>query len=278
MSTDYDRIAEAIEYLSRHADEQPLLEDVAAKIGVSPFHFQRTFRRWAGITPKQFLQFLTLERAKQLLDQRRSVLDVALETGLSSPARVHDHFVTLEAVTPGEYKGRGAGLTIRYGVAPTIFGDAFIAQTDRGICALDFLDNGLEQQIDDLHEQWEAAELVRSDADAAIVARRIFDAEHVETNEPLRVVARGTNFQIRVWRALLEIPSGEVRTYEQLATAIGDPKASRAVGNALARNPVGYLIPCHRVILSTGSIGNYRWAPHRKRALLAWEAARNTSA
>ncbi|MGZ3498857.1 MAG: bifunctional transcriptional activator/DNA repair enzyme AdaA [Vulcanimicrobiaceae bacterium] len=278
MSTDYDRIAEAIEYLSRHADEQPLLEDVAAKIGVSPFHFQRTFRRWAGITPKQFLQFLTLERAKQLLDQRRSVLDVALETGLSSPARVHDHFVTLEAVTPGEYKGRGAGLTIRYGVAPTIFGDAFIAQTDRGICALDFLDNGLEQQIDDLHEQWEAAELVRSDADAAIVARRIFDAEHVETNEPLRVVARGTNFQIRVWRALLEIPSGEVRTYEQLATAIGDPKASRAVGNALARNPVGCLIPCHRVILSTGSIGNYRWAPHRKRALLAWEAARNTSA
>jgi AraC family transcriptional regulator of adaptative response/methylated-DNA-[protein]-cysteine methyltransferase len=278
MSTDYQRIAEAIEYLSRHTDEQPMLEDVAAKVGVSPFHFQRTFRRWAGITPKQFLQFLTLERAKQLLDERHSVLDVAFETGLSSPARVHDHFVTLEAVTPGEYKGRGAGLTIRYGVAPTIFGDAFIAQTERGICAFNFLENDLQQQTDDLREQWEAAEVVRDDASAGQVAQRAFDPAAADPNEPLRVVARGTNFQIRVWRALLEIPFGEVRTYEQLATAIGDPKAARAVGNALGRNPVGYLIPCHRVILSTGAVGNYRWAPHRKRALLAWEAARSTSA
>ncbi|HEY8312527.1 MAG TPA: methylated-DNA--[protein]-cysteine S-methyltransferase [Candidatus Baltobacteraceae bacterium] len=278
MSTDYERIAEAIDYLSRHAAEQPLLEEVAESIGVSPFHFQRTFRRWAGITPKQFLQFLTLEHAKELLDQRHSVLDVAFETGLSSPARVHDHFVTLEAVTPGEYKGHGAGLLIRYGTATTLFGEAFIAQTERGICAFAFLDTDLQQQIDDLHAQWESAELIRDDAAAQTVADRLFDPAAAGTNEPLRVVARGTNFQVRVWRALLEIPFGEVRSYEQLATAMGDPKAARAVGNALARNTVGYLIPCHRVILSTGAVGNYRWAPHRKRALLAWEAARNTPA
>ncbi|HEY8297644.1 MAG TPA: methylated-DNA--[protein]-cysteine S-methyltransferase [Candidatus Baltobacteraceae bacterium] len=277
MSTEYDRIAEAIDYLSRHVAEQPQLDDIATTVGVSPFHLQRMFRRWAGITPKQFLQFLTLERAKELLDERRSVLEVALESGLSSPARVHDHFVTLEAVTPGEYKGRGAGLAIRYGVAPTIFGTAFVAQTERGICAFAFVDNDLAQQVDDLRERWNAAELTRDDATAADAVTRIFDG-NPDASEPLRLVARGTNFQVRVWRALLDIPFGEVRSYEQLARAIGSPKAARAVGNALARNTVGFLIPCHRVILSTGAVGSYRWSPHRKRALLAWEAARSTPA
>ncbi|MDQ2872164.1 MAG: methylated-DNA--[protein]-cysteine S-methyltransferase [Candidatus Eremiobacteraeota bacterium] len=275
MSTDYEKIAEAIDYLSRHVDEQPLLDDVAASIGVSPFYFQRMFRRWAGITPKQFLQFLTLEHMKGLFDEQRSVLGAALETGLSSPARAHDHFVTLEAVTPGEYKGAGAGLTMLYGTAATIFGTAFVAQTQRGICAFAFLDEDLQQQIDDLHAQWDAADLVRDDAATQAVVDRIFDPASTDSREPLRVVARGTNFQVRVWRALLDIPPGNVRTYAQLARSMGEPDSARAVGNALANNTLGYLIPCHRVILGTGAIGNYRWTPHRKRALLAWEAARN---
>jgi AraC family transcriptional regulator of adaptative response/methylated-DNA-[protein]-cysteine methyltransferase len=270
MDTDYQRIEQAIRYLSEHVESQPALEDVSGAIGVSPFHLQRLFRRYAGVTPKQFLQHLTLERAKDALDASRSVLDASLEAGLSSPARLHDHFVTLEAITPGEYKAGGAGLEIRYGTASTPFGEIFVAQTPRGICALSFLDDDREY-FEALRNQWPHAALVSDAKGAARIATRIFEPGDDET--PIRVAAAGTNFQVRVWRALLEIPFGSVRTYAEIANAIGAPQGSRAVGNALGSNPIAYLIPCHRVILSTGAIGQYRWQPYRKRALLAWERA-----
>jgi AraC family transcriptional regulator of adaptative response/methylated-DNA-[protein]-cysteine methyltransferase len=272
MDTDYQRIERAIRYLSEHQEAQPSLDDVATTVGLSSFHLQRLFRRFAGVTPKQFLQHLTVERAKDALDASQSVLDASMSAGLSGPARLHDHFVTLEAMTPGEYKSGGAGLKISYGTAPSPFGELFTAQTPRGICALSFTETGGKDQAEALHNQWFAAQLVRDDAVAAATARQIF--EETSAQNPLRVVAAGTNFQIRVWRALLEIPFGSVRTYREIAHAIGAPASSRAVGNALAANPIAYLIPCHRVILSTGAVGQYRWQPFRKRALLAWERSR----
>lgn len=270
MDTDYQRIEQAIRYLSEHVESQPALEDLSGAIGVSPFHLQRLFRRYAGVTPKQFLQHLTLERAKDALDGASSVLDASFEAGLSSPARLHDHFVTLEAITPGEYKAGGASLKIRYGTAQTPFGTIFVAQTARGICSLSFCGDA-DEAFETLRNQWPHAEFVSDEPSAAAVAARIFSPSGDEA--PIRVAAEGTNFQVRVWRALLEIPFGSVKTYQQIADAIGAPLGSRAVGNALASNPIAYLIPCHRVILSTGSVGQYRWQAYRKRALLAWERA-----
>ncbi len=276
MDTDYQRIERAIRYLSEQVESQPGLDDVSASVGVSPFHLQRLFRRYAGITPKQFLQHLTLDRAKDALDASRSVLDASLDAGLSSPARLHDHFITLEAVTPGEYKSGGEGLEIRYGTAPTPFGTIFAAQTPRGICTLSFIEDSTNDPIEQLRNQWPHAGLVSDDASAAQIAARIFHPQNEQT--PIRLLAAGTNFQVHVWRALLEIPFGATRTYQQIASAIGAPQSSRAVGNALANNSIAYLIPCHRVILSTGAIGQYRWQPYRKRALLAWERSRSSSA
>lgn len=274
MDTDYVRIERAIRYLSENLEAQPSLDDVAQSIGLSPFHLQRLFRRLAGVTPKQFLQHLTVERAKDALDASQSVFDASMAAGLSGPARLHDHFVTLEAMTPGEYKAGGAGLEIRYGTAASPFGEIFAAETPRGICAMSFTETGGVEELDALRNQWFAASLARNDAVAAETARHIFEGNS-SPQHPLRVVAAGTNFQVRVWRALLEVPFGSVRTYRQIAKAIGAPASSRAVGNALAANPIAYLIPCHRVILSTGAIGQYRWQPFRKRALLAWERSRS---
>lgn len=275
MDTDYQRIEHAIRYLAENIEAQPSLDDLADSVGLSAFHVQRLFRRFAGVTPKQFLQHLTVERAKDALDASQSVLDASLAAGLSGPARLHDHFVTLEAMTPGEYKAGGEGLEIRYGAAPTPFGEMFVAQTARGICALSFSDTEGRDEIEALRNQWFAARLVLNDAAAHRVAGQIF--EDTPPAQPLRLVAAGTNFQIRVWRALLEVPFGAVRTYRQIAHAIDAPASSRAVGNALAANPIAFLIPCHRVILSTGAIGQYRWQPFRKRALLAWERSRSTA-
>lgn len=272
MDTDYLRIERAIRYLSERAKTQPTLDDLANDVGVSPFHLQRLFRRYAGVSPKQFLQHLTLEHAKEALDASSSVLDAAFEAGLSSPARLHDHFITLEAITPGEYKAGGAGLEIRFGAAQSPFGTIFAARTPRGICALSFLEDDYKEAEAALYNNWFAATLVRDDRVAAEIAKRMFESDGTDRN-PIRVVAAGTNFQVRVWRALLEVPFGSVRTYRQIAQAIGDPRSSRAVGNALAANPIAFLIPCHRIILGTGSIGQYRWQPYRKRALLAWEHA-----
>ncbi|HZZ64784.1 MAG TPA: methylated-DNA--[protein]-cysteine S-methyltransferase [Candidatus Baltobacteraceae bacterium] len=275
MDTDYQRIEHAIRYLVENAQAQPSLDDLAGVLAVSPFHVQRLFRRYAGITPKQFLQHLTVERAKGVLDGAKSVLDATLEAGLSSPARLHDHFVTLEGVTPGEYKAAGEGLRIDYGVAGTPFGSIFVAQTPRGIAALSFVADAGEQALANMRNMWPRAQYALDNGRAAEIAAHMF--EPARNAAPLRVLGVGTNFQVRVWRALLEIPFGQRTTYRALAAILDSPAGARAVGNALAANPVAYLIPCHRVIHSTGAIGHYRWQAYRKRALLAWEHASSSS-
>ncbi len=264
---DFKRIAAAIDYLIEHRAEQPSLDEVAAHVGLSRFYFQRIFKRYAGVTPKQFLAALTLESAKPLLDRDASVLDAALDVGLSSPARLHDHFISIDAMSPGEYKSGGRGVTATYGFAPTPFGTIRVVQTPHGIAMLDFVDE--VQPIDAARTPLAHATFVRDDRAAERVAERAFGVHRV----PLSLHLHGTNFQLRVWNALLALDRGERISYAQLAHAIGEPTAARAVGNALAVNPVAVLIPCHRVIASSGAVGNYKWGERRKRALLAWESA-----
>jgi AraC family transcriptional regulator of adaptative response/methylated-DNA-[protein]-cysteine methyltransferase len=268
---DYDRIADGIGFLTAKIAERPSLDDLAAHLGMSAFHTQRLFKRYAGVTPKQFLAALTLERAKDLLARNVSVLDAAFELGLSGPARLHDHFVTLEAVTPGEFKSGGTDVTIRYGIAATPFGRMIVGSTDRGICCLQFTNDKSAQSV--LRAAWPNAELQRDDAVPAPVLSRLFE----RGENSIRVQVAGTNFQVRVWQALLRIPRGSTASYADVANAVGEPTAARAVGNAVAANPIAVLIPCHRVITGTGAIGDYRWGSDRKRSLLAWEAATNTA-
>lgn len=268
---DYRRIEAAIRFLEAHADRQPPLRAVAEAVGLSDFHFQRLFRRWAGVSPKRFLQYLTVERAKEALREGRSVLAAAYESGLSGPGRLHDLFVTVEAVTPGEYKASGSGLTIGYGFRPSPFGECVIAATDRGVCALEFVEGGSRREaVDRLVRAWPAAVIREHEAMAASYGERIFGGEG---GRPLTLVLRGTNFQLKVWEALLRIPRGAATTYGDLARATGRPGAARAVGSAVGRNPVAYLIPCHRVLRTTGAFGGYRWGTARKQAMLGWEAA-----
>lgn len=278
-AADYTLVAQAIAYLEEHFQSQPSLDDLAAHLHVSPFHLQRVFTRWAGISPKRFLQFLTVDYAKALLDESRSVLDAAYEAGLSGPGRLHDLFVTLEAVTPGEFKNQGAGLEIVYGRHDTPFGECLLAATPRGICALNFLNGGgWEAAVDQLRQDWPAATL-REDAQAtAPLVAQIFGVERDQTVPPLRLWVKGTNFQVQVWSALLRIPPGAVWTYGDVARAIDQPKAARAVGSALRANPVAYLIPCHRVIRAGGVVRDYRWGATRKKAMLGWEAAHRFTA
>ncbi len=272
MEADYERIAAAIQFIERNVPNQPTLAETASELGMSPFHFQRLFQRWAGVSPKRFLQFLTVEYAKQLLRQSKSVLDTTYELGLSGPARLHDHFVSLEAVTPGEYKTLGAGLQIRYGVHPSPFGSMFLAITERGVCWLSFPpDDSVQVELDSLRRFWQGAEFFADENGTAVVSQQIFNREETR-DAPLTVLVKGTNFQINVWKALLRIPPGLLCSYDQIALAIGAPSASRAVGNAIAANPVGYLIPCHRVVRKAGTVGDYRWGNIRKRALIAWES------
>jgi AraC family transcriptional regulator, regulatory protein of adaptative response / methylated-DNA-[protein]-cysteine methyltransferase len=268
VSTDYDRVAAAIAYIDAHAGEQPGLEEVARAVGLSAHHFHRLFRRWAGVTPKRFLQLLTLEAAKGRLDESRSVLAAAYGAGLSGPGRLHDLFVALEGVTPGEYRTGGEGVVLSYGVAATPFGPALVGRTGRGVCHLSFVSG--EQGASALRAEWPAARLRRDDGVASGVVEAIFGGDRL----PLHV--RGTNFQARVWEALLTIPEGCVTSYEDVAVALGRPTAARAVAGAVARNRVAWLIPCHRVIRKVGQAGGYRWGGERKRAMLAWEATRVT--
>lgn len=268
-SGDYDRIAAAIEYLRERADQQPQLDEVAEFAGLSPYHFQRLFRRWAGVSPKRFLQYLTVEHAKELLRADQSVLDTAMATGLSSPSRLHDLFVVTEAVTPGEYKRCGEGLELVYGTTDSPFGRCLIAETARGVVAMAF--GAPEESLVSLRRDWSAALLRRDDARAARTAARVFSG--AAGDEPLRLLLRGTNFQIRVWRALLEIPFGHVSTYRDVAARVCSPDAARAVGQAVGANSLAYLIPCHRVIRGDGALGGYRWNPDRKAHMLGWEQA-----
>lgn len=270
MSSDYERIEKAIRFIEQHAGEQPSLEAIAAQAGLSPFHFQRLFRRWAGISPKRFLQFVTVEHAKKLLAESSSVMDTAYEVGLSGPARLHDHFVALEAVTPGEYKAQGAGLSIRYGVHDSPFGDVFLATTERGICGLRFLDRDSNEALTWLSGLWPGADLREDQRGTRPVAGRIFD--EAGPADPIPVLVKGTNFQVAVWKALLRIPPGRLVAYEDVARAIGRASASRAVGSAVGANRISYLIPCHRVIRRSGTLGGYAWGTPRKRAMIGWEA------
>jgi AraC family transcriptional regulator of adaptative response/methylated-DNA-[protein]-cysteine methyltransferase len=308
QSDDYARIETAIRFIEEHHREQPDLDEIARQVHLSKFHFDRLFRRWAGVSPKRFLQYVTLEYAKGML-QAGNLQAVALEAGLSGTARLHDLFVTIEAMTPGEYRNGGSGLSLRYGVAATPFGDCLVAWTERGLCHLGFVpqngfiaelntpdlidltglpsspnsDNSpglapdLAAALDALKARWPAAALQEDAAGAEDIAARIFVPD-ARTARPFHLHLKGTNFQIQVWKALLQIPEGWVASYEELAGFMGNPKAFRAVASAVAANPVGFLIPCHRVIRKSGEAHNYRWGHLRKKAILAWEAARNTPA
>jgi AraC family transcriptional regulator of adaptative response/methylated-DNA-[protein]-cysteine methyltransferase len=270
---DYERIERAIAFLDEHWSAQPDLGEVARHAGVSPSHFERMFARWAGVSPMQFLRFLTKENARQRLRAGRTVLDAALDVGLSGPGRLHDLLVTCEAVTPGEYRNGGRGLHITHGFAGTPFGTCLVASTPRGICALEFANGEPRSAMTArLRDEWPAAEMRASDASAQELAGEIFHAP----GPPLRLHLRGTNFQLKVWRALLAIAPGGLATYQDVASDIGQPAASRAVGSAVGANPVSFLIPCHRVIRKTGVFGNYRWGAARTLALCGWEAARSS--
>ena len=273
---DYERIARVIRYLDEHHTLQPGLDELAETAELSPFHFHRLFSTWAGVTPKDFLQCLTLEHAKALLRDGQSVLTAALDAGLSGPGRLHDLCVSLEAVSPGELRSGGSGLNILFGFAATPFGDCLVGESERGICHLAFVDDERpDAALGELRHSWPEAHLRRSDRTAAGLASRIFERPGGNSKHPiLRAFVTGSMFQVRVWRALLRVPPGSLVTYGQLATAIGQPRAARAVGSAVGQNPVAYLIPCHRVIRETGIIGDYRWGRVRKRAMVAWEVSR----
>lgn len=272
--SDYARISDAIAFIASQVERQPTLDEIAAHVHLSPFHFQRLFSRWAGVTPKRYLQVLTLERAKALLHESRSLLEVADTLGLSSGSRLYDHFVQLEAVTPGEYKQRGAGLVIDHGVHDTPFGQAFVALTPRGVCNFSFLDDQAPQApLTTLAQRWPGAELREAPSRTQEVIHTMFDGSKTP-DRPISLHVSGTNFQISVWRALLEIPPARVVSYVQVASAIGNPKAARAVGLAVGANPVALMIPCHRVIQQNGKLGGYHWGETRKQAIHVWEAAR----
>ncbi|MGD1018388.1 MAG: methylated-DNA--[protein]-cysteine S-methyltransferase [Verrucomicrobiia bacterium] len=273
-AVDYARIERALRFLNAHYLRRPTLDEIAAHIHLSPFHFERLFRRWAGTSPKRFLQYLTKEHAKTLLQDSGSLLDAAYESGLSGTGRLHDLFVSCEAVTPGEYKRRGEGVTIEYGFHPTPFGECLLARTERGICALRFPPTPSRQTaLRELRDDWPAARFVKDDDKTGEICRRIFGGAAEDPRTPFHLHLRGTNFQLKVWQALLTIPSGKLVNYGGLAAKIGAPKASRAVGSAVGRNPIAWLIPCHRVIRSLGVIGDYHWGRERKQAMIAREAA-----
>jgi AraC family transcriptional regulator of adaptative response/methylated-DNA-[protein]-cysteine methyltransferase len=272
---DYGRVERAIRFIDARRHQQPTLGEVAAHLGLSRFHLQRLFTRWAGVSPKRFLQALTLAEARQRLRASRSVLDAALAVGLSGPGRLHDLLVVHEAVTPGDVRRRGAGLPIAFGFHPSPFGACLVAATDRGICYLGFVQEGDRGDVlNKLRRDWPRADLAERPEVTAPLAQAAFTAE---PGADLRVHLRGSPFQLRVWEALLRVPEGALVTYGDVARAVGQPRAARAAGGAVGANPVSYLIPCHRVIRSTGAIGNYGGGPTRKRALLAHEAVQRPS-
>lgn len=268
----YEIVAEAIRFVRNHSREQPSLDTIARHVRLSPHHLQRVFSEWAGISPKRFLQFLTKENAKRLLQQSRDVLGTAVESGLSGPGRLHDLMVACEALTPGEVGAWGAGLTIQFGFAPSPLGEIIAGLTPRGVCHLRFVEGGAQSVAQrELHDEWPNAVFTRNDKRVCDLAQQMFGAR--ADSKPLSVLLRGTNFQIKVWEALLRIPAGQLFTYGDIAARAGMPQAARAVGTAIAHNPIAVLVPCHRVIRESGEIGQYRWGSERKCALIAWEAA-----
>jgi AraC family transcriptional regulator of adaptative response/methylated-DNA-[protein]-cysteine methyltransferase len=272
-AADYDVVRKAIGHIRGHWREQPEIEAIAEAAGVTPTELHHLFRRWAGLTPKAFLQALTLHGARQLLRDSASVLDATYEVGLSGPGRLHDLFVTHEAMSPGEWKSGGEGLTIRFGFHPSPFGSALVMATERGLAGLAFADHGDERAaLTDMKSRWPRATYVEDSARTAIVARRIFDPAQWNAQQPLRVVLIGTDFEVRVWETLLQIPMGRLATYSGIASKLANPKASRAVGAAVGKNPVSFVVPCHRVVGKSGDLTGYHWGITRKRAMLGWEA------
>jgi AraC family transcriptional regulator, regulatory protein of adaptative response / methylated-DNA-[protein]-cysteine methyltransferase len=284
---DYDRVRRALEYMTKRWKRQPSLDDVADHVGLSPSHFHHLFKRFAGITPKAFLQAITLDNAKALLKDSASLLDASYEVGLSGPSRLHDLFVTHEAMSPGEWKTGGDGLTLRFGYHDSPFGEALAVMTDRGLAGLGWVDDkaapgtaadsgkpagGRDGAMADMVRRWPKARFIEDRSRAARAVDRIFEAKSWRPDEPLRIVMLGTDFEVRVWSALLRIPMGRATTYGDVAAHIGKPGAARAVGAAVGRNPISFVVPCHRVLGKTGALTGYHWGLTRKQAILGWEA------
>ena len=270
---DYDSVRRAIAFISEHWRTQPTIEAMADAAAVTPDELHHLFRRWAGLTPKAFMQALTLDHAKNLLRDSASVLDAALDSGLSGPGRLHDLFVTHEAMSPGEWKTGGGGMTLRYGFHPSPFGTAIVIATDRGLAGLAFADPGDEQTaFADMKRRWPNATYVEDTDGTTALAQRVFDTRLWRADQPLRVVLIGTDFEVRVWETLLKIPMGRAVSYSDIACNINSPKASRAVGAAVGRNPVSFVVPCHRALGKSGALTGYHWGITRKQAMLGWEA------
>lgn len=270
--TDYDRIGEAIRFLETHFRDQPSLEELAEHLGLSPFHVQKLFSRWAGLSPKKFLQLVTHSEARALLGEAETILDTAYDVGLSGPGRLHDLFVNVEAMSPGEVKALGAGLVLTYGFHPSPFGEALYVMAPRGLAGIAFADDKEFTRADalgDMKSRWPEASFVEDASASAGVAKSVFNPG----TEDINVCLMGTPFQLQVWKALLAIPAGAATTYGDIAQHIDKPKAARAVGTAVGRNPISFLIPCHRVLRKSGALGGYHWGLTRKRAILVWEQA-----
>jgi AraC family transcriptional regulator of adaptative response/methylated-DNA-[protein]-cysteine methyltransferase len=274
-AADYDIVRRAIGHIREHWRSQPEIDAIAEAAGVTPTELHHLFRRWAGLTPKAFLQAITLDAARTVLRTSASVLDAAYEVGLSGPGRLHDLFVTHEAMSPGEWKSGGQGLTIRYGFHPSPFGTALVMASERGLAGLAFADAGDEKAaLADMRQRWRNASYVEDSASTAVLARRIFDPKRWRAEEPLRVVLIGTDWEVRVWETLLRIPMGRLTSYSSIASKLCAPKAARAVGAAVGKNPISFVVPCHRVVGSGGALTGYHWGITRKHAMLGWEAGR----
>jgi AraC family transcriptional regulator, regulatory protein of adaptative response / methylated-DNA-[protein]-cysteine methyltransferase len=274
-SNDYERVRDVLAYLTDHWRDQPSLDDLSARSGVSSLQLQRLFTRWAGLSPKAFLQALTLDHARAMLQDSASILETALEVGLSGPGRLHDLFVTHEGMSPGFYKSKGAGLQIFYGFHPSPFGTALLMVTEQGLCGMGFSDPGEDAlSLADMKRRWPNAGFSEDDAKTAPIAAQIFAPEKWRADQPLRITLIGSDFEIRVWETLLKIPMGRAITYGDIAAGIDKPKAARAVGAAIGRNPISFVVPCHRVIGKSGHLTGYHWGLTRKRAMIGWEAGR----
>ena len=270
----YYRIAKAIEYINANFKQQPSLQELAEKINLSQYHFQRLFTEWAGTSPKKFLQYISLRHAKNILQKEKSLFDTAFDTGLSGTSRLHDLFVSIEKMSPAEYKNGGKNLRVNYSFASSHFGNVIIASTSKGICYLSFYDTDKKTALELLQSEYLKANLIEKEDEFQQTALKLFRNQEYNIDE-IKVHLKGTDFQLKVWEALLKIPSASLTTYHQIANSINNPSSARAVGNAIGKNPIAYIIPCHRVIKANGILGGYKWNEVRKTAIIGWEQTRN---